>query len=70
MTKKQQTAGKDREVAAYKTHEGFTITCESCGGNVVTVRSDVGYSPESGGWGAVYLQCCDCNARCDIWEML
>lgn len=51
-----------------ETHEGFTVTCDECQSNRVVVKSDVGFSEESGGWGAVVLVCLDCNSSVDLWR--
>ncbi len=58
----------DREQAAKKTHEGFTITCDKCGSKVVIVDSDIGGSELSGSWGGVHLICQDCDARTEIYD--
>jgi DNA-directed RNA polymerase subunit RPC12/RpoP len=49
-------------------YPGFTITCDKCGSKNVTFKSDMGYSPESGGWGGIQLFCADCKNEVEIYE--
>lgn len=58
---------KEREEAAKKTHQGFTITCDKCGGKVVIFECDIGFSPESGAYGGIHLVCKDCDAATEIY---
>lgn len=51
-----------------KTHPGFTITCDACGGSDVYVDNTVGFSSVSGAWGEVSLICRSCDAETAIWE--
>jgi hypothetical protein len=59
----------DRQKAADEAHPSFIVTCRACGSTVVSVQSDVGYSPLSGGWGGVHLHCESCHADDAIWSM-
>ena len=53
---------------ASDTHKGFSIKCDRCGEGYVVVQSDVGFSPQSGGWGSVRLRCLACDADVDLWK--
>jgi len=59
---------EDEEMNWNKTHPGFTITCDECGSDHVTVDSDVGWSEETGGWGGVYLRCNECRKSEEIYS--
>ena len=65
----QREVKNDRQAAADEDHPGFVVTCRKCGSTVVSVRSDAGYSAQSGGWGGVQLHCEDCGAADEIWSM-
>ena len=58
----------DARALVDKTHEGFAIRCLQCSKSVVIVKSDVGFSAESGGWGGVHLECLACGASTEIWS--
>lgn len=46
----------------------FEIKCKNCESTKVHVDANVGFSPQSGGWGAVRLVCETCGNKTDIWE--
>ncbi len=55
--------------ADYKAmYPGFTIACDRCGRREVRLESTLGYSPESGGWGAVSLMCDGCGQTAELLE--
>lgn len=56
------------EEECLRTHPGFTITCQACGGQRVIVTNTLGFSAESGAWGEVLLDCMDCGADCTLVE--
>lgn len=53
---------------AEKSHPGFKIQCRACLCEAVIVSSNVGYSPESGSWGGVSLECLGCHESEEIWR--
>ncbi len=50
------------------THPGFTVTCDECGSRAVMVENTLGYSAQSGGWGAVSLVCDGCGQTTELVE--
>lgn len=51
-----------------ETHEGFEIKCVKCESTMVYFENDMGYSPESGGWGSADLVCHHCGNRTSLVE--
>lgn len=49
-----------------KMYPGFTVSCQKCSSTRVALRNTLGYSPESGGWGEISLECADCGNKTDI----
>lgn len=60
----------EEESLAQKTHPRFTITCESCGSTDVVVDNTIGFSPQSGAWGSLSLDCSECGNSETLWEPL
>jgi len=50
-----------------KFYPGFVVICNKCNGTHVRVECNVGYSPESGGWGGVGLICDDCENKVNLY---
>ncbi len=40
---------------------GFSIKCNKCNNNQITIDNSLGYSALSGGWGSIDLICSKCN---------
>lgn len=49
-----------------KMYPGFTVICEACGSKRVAIRNTLGFSPESGSWGDVSLECANCGSKAEI----
>lgn len=47
---------------------GFTVSCRKCFGKRIRFENTFGFSPESGAWGSVNLQCTDCQATTILVE--
>ena len=58
----------ERKKLADETHPGFDITCQKCNSKVVMVEDSLGFSCQSGGWGAVKLICCNCHHSVKLYD--
>jgi ribosomal protein S27E len=44
----------------------FEVKCNKCGSTNVNLDNSMGFSPESGGWGSLDLECQDCGNRTEL----
>ena len=49
-------------------YPGFTVACDQCGSQNVRIENDMGFSPESGGWGGIRLVCDSCGKETEIYD--
>ena len=49
-------------------YPNFTVICDVCGSDKVRLRNDMGWSPESGGWGGLHLHCDNCGNETEIYD--
>ena len=47
---------------------GFSIKCNKCNSNQITINNSLGYSSESGMWGSIDLICSKCNKSGTVYE--
>ena len=45
---------------------GFTVACNKCGSQKISLENDMGFSPESGSWGSAILKCENCGNQIEI----